>query len=220
MRKSMQVSIAGLVCLASATSALAQSQWYGTPGPTMGHRAEIGGHGGYVWTDGQDVLLPLGGIGTVDIDDSAMWGITVDINVRSGAQAELLFNRQDSKVTLQGLGGKSTLTDVAVEYWHGGVVYGRSVHPKAMPFTSMTLGATRIDFKDIPRDDDWEFSMIFGLGVKVYAHEKVGLRFQGRLPITFTSGYVGVSCGGGCSPSVGGTGVTQFDLSAGAFLML
>ena len=84
-----------------------------------------------------------------------------------------------------------------------------------------TLGATRYNFKTNVVCDEWMFSMMLGLGAKIYAGERIGLRLQARLPITFTSGSMGVGCGGGgCGAMVGGTGITQLDFSGGIMLLL
>ncbi|MCK5619955.1 MAG: hypothetical protein KAJ17_11165, partial [Candidatus Krumholzibacteria bacterium] len=64
------------------------------------------------------------------------------------------------------------------------------------------------------------FSMIFGLGAKIYATDRIGLRVQARLPFTFISGGAGIGCGtGGCYTTVGGSGIAQFDVSAALMLM-
>jgi hypothetical protein len=192
------------------------------------YRAELHGFAGYAFTWSRRVYNGYtGNYGDLDIKDSWFWALALDINVRPGIQAELLYNRQDSDLTFKrDIGGKETLSKINVEYWHAGVLKGFQ-QGNIMPFTSFTLGATRYSFHDVseiaqddPWDDVWKFSIILGLGAKVYTSGRMGLRLQARLPITFTGGGIGFGCstGGGCGATVGGSGITQFDLSGGVFL--
>lgn len=179
------------------------------------HKLEIHGWGGYVWTLSKGASYNLQS-GDIDIKSSGSWGIGADVNVRPGVQASLLYNRQDSEITFKSLGTTETITDVAVEYYHVGAVGGLP-QGNILPFTSLTLGATRFNYKGSSADDEWKFSIILGIGAKAYLNDKLGLRVQGRLPLTFTSGFVGVGTGG---VSIGGTGIAQLDVSGGIFLML
>ena len=87
---------------------------------------------------------------------------------------------------------------------------------KAMPYTILTLGATRFNDKDLS-SDDWKFSVIPGIGVKYYASPRIALRFQADIPISFLGAGVGFGTGG---LSVGGWGITQIGVSAGASILL
>ena len=157
--------------------------------------------------------------GKLDIDNSALWGIEMDVIVRPGVQAALVYQRQDSKAVYKSPGEPDESTDLSVEYFQVGGIAGMQ-QGKIMPFTMGTLGATRYNFKEF-NDDQWKFSIILGLGAKVYASERVGIRVQGTLPFTFISGGGTIGCGGGsCWTAVGGTGVTQWTLSAGLIVML
>jgi hypothetical protein len=157
----------------------------------------------------------------VDVNDSPMWGVALDFNLpqKPGSQIELLYNRQDSDLRFASVTLDPIETDIAVEYWHIGGVYGVP-RGNVMPFGMMTVGGTRYSSDEF-NEDVWKFSMIFGFGAKVYASNSVGLRVQGRFPFTIMSGGGAVGCGsGGCYTSVGGTGIGQFDVSAGVMLML
>lgn len=184
--------------------------WYGEA-PTS--KAEVYGIGGYAWTLSQDAWIGTRA-GKIDIKNGGMWGIAADINVRPEAQLTLLYRRQDSEITFKSLGQTESLTDLAVEYYQIGAVTGIQ-RGNVRPFTSVTLGASRFAFKDY--DDSWKFAVIFGLGAKMYLSEKIALRVQGNIPISITDGFVGVGTGG---LSLGGTGITQFDLYAGIGILL
>lgn len=186
--------------------------WYESE--PMEHRFEIIPYAGYAWTISEDVFIPPSISGKVDIKSGFAWGVAVDVNVRPGAQVELLYHRQDSELELKRAGGtKEDLGDIAVEYWHVGGTYGVR-RDMVMPYSSVSLGGTRFDG---PGGDEWKFSMMLGLGAKVYASERIGLRLGARLPISFTSGGVGIGTGG---VSFGGTGITQFDVIGGLVIML
>jgi hypothetical protein len=179
------------------------------------HRIELLGYGGYAWSDAVESYY-LGGSGEVDITSGGIWGIEADINARPGAQLVLLYNRQDSELTFKHAAGLEDLEDptgdIAIEYWQigglGGVQQGN-----IMPFTMLTLGGTRIIFTPksaSATDDEWYFSIILGIGAKIYVNERIGLRVQGRLPWTFNTS--------GAAAGFGGR-IVQADVSGGLFIM-
>jgi hypothetical protein len=186
----------------------------------MMHRFEIAPFGGYTWTFARDFYLN-NEPGRLDIQDSGMWGIALDINLpyKVGSQIQLLYNRQDSKLEWKPYSGEpSQFANFDVEYWHVGGLYGLP-QGNILPFTLLTVGATRYIFEG--GEDTWKFSIIFGLGAKVYANDRFGIKVQGRFPFTIMSGGGAIGCGtGGCYTSIGGSGVGQFDLSAGVMLLL
>lgn len=219
-----RVLLAGIVVGLVPAMASAQRSAGGAPGSTGMHRFEITPFVGYSWTFSREFYYGLTA-GRVDIEDSAMWGIALDINLPQspGSQIELLYNRQDSKVTFTSLTGPSGLLsvedDFAVEYWHVGGIYGIP-RGRALPFTMLTLGGTRYISEGLG-EDNWKFSIIFGLGAKLYASDRIGLKLQGRFPFSIFSSGGAVGCGsGGCYTSIGGSGLGQFDLSAGVMLLM
>jgi hypothetical protein len=157
-------------------------------------------------------------VAEIDLDDAAFWGVALDFNIsqpyQKTAQLRLLYRREDSDVRFRSV-SVNVSEEAAVEYWHigglGGVQRG-----KAMPFTTISLGGTRLVSGT---DDEWKFSMIFGLGVKVYTSPKVGIMIQGNWPITFTDSWGGVTVGtGGAGVAIGGTGVSQLDVGGGLII--
>ena len=125
---------------------------------------------------------------------------------------------QDTNVEVRPqFGTKQDTGDIAIEYWQIGGVGGVK-RGNVLPFGMVTLGATRfvVDTETIS-DDTWKFSMIFGFGAKVYMSDKIGLRFQGQFPISFTSGGLAVGTGG---LGLFGTGITQFSVQAGLIIAL
>ena len=216
MSRKILLSLILLLAL-DVSAAFAQRRARSRPSSTwtQDHRLELHVFGGYGFTFSRRVC-DFAGCGDLDIKDSGFWAIALDFNLQSSTQLELLYNRQDSKLTFRpDFGIKTEFADVSVEYWHIGGVQGVP-QGNVLPFGSVTLGATRYNIKNSTLSDEWKFSMILGVGAKFYPNEKLGVRVQGRLPFTFTSTYIGVGTGGA---TVGGTGIAQFDVSGGLFLM-
>jgi hypothetical protein len=156
--------------------------------------------------------------GDLDIGNSASWGIAIDIDIHYEAQLELLFNRQDSYaefLTYPG-GIQTDRIDGAVEYYQIGGLYRRPID-NIDPFFLFTLGATRFAPAERGYSDMWKFSVILGLGAKVWVSERIGLRFQGRLLMPTLWSSTGFWCGtGGCGLGFGGGSVwPQGDLGVG-----
>lgn len=218
------IGAALLVSAASAASAQYTTRQTSTYGSTPQSKAELVLLGGYAWTMSQEVYYSYYvASGELDIDDAAYYGIALDINVARNTgktgQLRLMYRREDSEVVFR----PYTITasdqpfslDCAVEYWQIGGL-GGMMRGKTMPYTAITLGGTRFVAGDT---DEWKFSMIFGLGVKVYSSPKVGFMIQGNWPITFTDTWGGVTVGtGGGGVAIGGTGISQLDVGGGLII--
>jgi opacity protein-like surface antigen len=225
----MKSRIVGFFMVVSLTAAVVSSAWaqYGQPRRSQNsgfepqsHRVEVFGYGGYAWTGSIDAWY-ANYSGKLDIKDSGIWGIEADVNVRPDAQLVLLYSRQDSKVTFGYGGAKIAEGDVAVEQWQIGGMSGVR-RGNVMPFGMFTLGGARIipDWGGATSDDVWKFSIILGLGAKIYINDKIGLRVQGRMPWMIIDGGAYLGCGtGGCYSSFGGSGMVQGDVSGGLFVM-
>lgn len=183
------------------------------------HRGELHVYGGYSWTTSRDVAYGVDA-GDIDIKSSGFWGVALDLNVRSGGQLELLYNRQESKLTYRPIAQPTQeVTDMTVEYWQIGGLQG-VLQGQVLPFGSLSLGATHYSFSDPSIESTTKFSMIFGVGAKAYLNDRVGVRVQGRIPFTFLSSGGSVGCGpAGCYTTIGGSGIMQIDVSGGLFLM-
>jgi hypothetical protein len=212
------LTVVGLLIFASPALAQMDTTQQDTaatvaPKPEKAPRFEIIPMGGYVWTTSQSATYTNVG-GDVDLKNSNFYGIALDINVMPVMQFRLLYRRQNTEATFKRVGGTDNLGDIAVEYWHVGVVKAVKKTEKAMPFTSFTLGGTRYVGDN---RDDWKFSVILGLGAKVYLNDRLGLMVTGQLPFTFTNTFLGIGTGG---VSLGGSGVVQLDVAAGVMISI
>jgi opacity protein-like surface antigen len=193
-------------------------------------RIELIGMAGYAWTMAMDVFIG-NQLGELDFSDDIYYGGALDYTVSPPgsmkiAQVRLLYRREDGQLEARGITNRFK-TDGSVEYLHIGGVTGVN-KGKTMPFATVSLGATHFSVDDLDSgslhvqgNDSWKFSMIFGLGVKVYTSDKIGIMIEGNWPITFTDAWGGVTVGtGGVSAGISGTGVSQIDVGGGLIIRL
>lgn len=209
----------------SAMAGSAFAQYSGSSSSASGreHKADIVVLGGYAFTVAQDVVLDITNPGELDVEDAPFYGVALDFNLvrqtDKQGQLRIMWRREDSDVTFRAFtpSNPSISRECAIEYWQIGGVGGIQ-RGKAMPFTAVTLGATRLVAGSV---DDWKFSMIFGLGVKVYTSDKIGLMIQGNWAMTFTDAWGGVTVGtGGAGVGISGTGISQLDIGGGLIIQL
>jgi hypothetical protein len=218
--KSAAACVGFAVIVLIATSSWAQrSRDDGWGFQPQKHKIEITPYVGYTWTSGLDVRID-DTFGKLDIANSQSWGLEVDVNVQTGGQFTLLYQRQDSDLTFQPTGTlKETLGDISVEHFQIGGIGGVQ-NGKVMPFGLFTLGATRLAAKSRLSSDVWKFSLMLGFGAKIYLGEHIGIRVQARLPWVVVDGGGALACGGGgCFVSLGGSGFVQPDVGVGLMLL-
>jgi len=117
----------------------------------------------------------------VEVDESAIYGVLLDIPLSPNWQIELLANRQKSAFIVDRglLEPSNELGDVELTIVHGGILlqWGSG---QVNPFVTASAGLTRIDPKFSELDADNRFSASFGGGAKVFFSENVGLRLEAR----------------------------------------
>ena len=183
-------------------------------------QTELFGFGGYqVASDVQTSE------GDLNIYSNPNYGAGIDFEIERGTQLELLWIGQKTFAELQPYtGGTIPLFNVFIHYFQGGILYEfrRTRAQKAFPFMSFSMGATVFHPEESDIEDEWRFSITFGVGGKFYLSDNVGLRLQTRLllPLTFSS--AGMWCGtGGCSFGVGSWATfVQADFTGGIFVRL
>ncbi len=117
------------------------------------------------------------------IDESANYGLMVNIGVFKGFQIELMYSRQDTELVPDRRPPEDWVDlDMTVEYYHAGALY-QWKFDKVVPYVAGSLGATR--FAPEQLRSDTKFSVSGGGGVKLMFSPHVGLRFDGRLYSTF-----------------------------------
>lgn len=179
-------------------------------------RAELSGFVGYQF-GGRVGLIN----GDLKLGDGVNYGAIFDYTIRPGGQLELSYTRQESKLRWIPFAGTIEEIDMPIDFWQiGGVGYvdkGRT-----RPFGKITLGVTHFmpqvnSIGNRAISDEWRFSVVLGLGVKVIPTERVGLRLGGNLYSTFLDSGSSIWCGGGagCSFGLFGTGIFQADVQGG-----
>jgi len=181
-------------------------------------RVELAGFGGYQFGG----RIPTNQ-GEIDFKDAWMYGASIEfaLPMKPGSGLILWYNRIDTEIRLKNAFGRQHLTDASLNYFQGGGVYNIDKGSPAVPFTMLTLGATWVDPTDPQYQGFTKFSFGFGGGVKYWASEKVALRLQFNLFMTFlnSGAYFGVGGGGG-SFGITGSGFAQGAISGGIVLGL
>ena len=170
MRATMRVC-ALAIGLAVATSSLAPVR-----ATAQASRAELTVFGGYTIGGSLEVFE-----GDLSIPDQYNYGASLDIAVRPGGWAQIIWSQQPSQLNLQRNSGVTEmLTDLMTRYIHVGGVqeFGGG---RARPFGGLTLGLTQFDPADSSLDGTWRFSGAPVLGFKLGASNRVGIRGQARL---------------------------------------
>jgi Outer membrane protein beta-barrel domain len=117
----------------------------------------------------------------VEVEESAVYGVTFDIPLSPNWQIELMANRQQSAFRVdQGfLEPSAELGDVDLTTVHGGILlqWGDG---QVNPYLVVSAGITRIEPKFRNLDSDDRFSSSFGGGAKIFFSDNVGLRLEAR----------------------------------------
>ncbi|HEV2856022.1 MAG TPA: outer membrane beta-barrel protein [Thermoanaerobaculia bacterium] len=117
----------------------------------------------------------------IEVDESAVYGVLLDIPLSPNWQIELLANRQRTSFSVDRgfLEPQDELGDVDLTTVHGGILlqWGEG---QVNPFLTVSAGITRIEPKFRNLDSDDRFSTSFGGGAKIFLSENVGLRLEAR----------------------------------------
>ena len=125
------------------------------------------------------------------------FGVTVDVRLHDNIQAEFLYSRQGTALTLFGRsGGVTDLGDANIDVYHGGVAFMLlDPEDRFRPFIALTVGAT--SFSPDEGESVTRFSGGFGFGVKAYFSDHIGLRAELRgYTVRFDLSETGLECGG------------------------
>lgn len=201
LRRWLIVAVCGLLCLPAVVLA----------GP------EISGFGGYQFGG----RIPTS-LGEIDFKDNATYGVSMEIpmTMKPGSSLYLWYSRMDTDIRLEGYYSKTTLGSAAINYFQAGGLYNVDRGTPTVPFTYVTLGATWIDPSSSASyanggqvfhfDDVTKFSFMLGGGIKHWTSEKMAIRIQFNLAMTFinSGAYMGVGTGG-ASVGITGSGFAQ-----------
>jgi opacity protein-like surface antigen len=186
------------------------------PLPAIAGDFEITPFAGYTW--GGQFSDSVTGT-TLEVDETANYGVMVDINQDEQSQIELYFSRQATQLKAdQGLFTGDPLFDLDIEYYHLGGTYGTGSE-KVRPFLVGTFGVTHMVPQGPGLDALTKFSLSLGGGVKLFATDRVGLRLEGRWFGTLFNGSGSAFCTSGtCAINVQGDLFSQFVANAGLII--
>ncbi len=143
--------------------------------------------------------------GDIKIVASEAYGATLDIAVRPGAKAQLLYSYQPTQADFRPFTGlPEKISDLKVHYMHIG---GMAEIPKdkLRLLGGASAGATLFHPSDQRYSDEWSFSFRFFLGAKLMFSERVGLHAKGELLLPIQWAGICIGCGGGAGVTAGTT---------------
>ena len=119
--------------------------------------------------------------GDVEIDESAVLGLELEIPIAPGLQIELMARRQETAFVVDRgvLDPSEELGDVTITHAHAGLLvqWGPG---QVNGFVVVSGGLAAIDPEGAGLDAETRLSGSFGGGLKVFLTPSVGLRFEGR----------------------------------------
>jgi hypothetical protein len=137
--------------------------------------------------------------GDIKLDNGMDYGISILIPTASRVEVELNYTRMESQATFTPNLGYPLLerkqSNVATNYFQIGGLSKFSEGSMATPFGSYSLGATWFHSEDY--GDEWRFSIVLGLGVKLMFSDRVGIILRGRLMMPMIFGGAGFGFGTG-----------------------
>lgn len=158
---------------------------------------------------------------TLELDDSASFGLIFNIRVDADRQVEIFYSRQKTETDTEGLFVNDPVLDLDVQYLHfGGTVAFDTDNPLGRPYIVATIGASRLEPRGSGFDAETFFSFSFGGGVKLFPDKRLGLRLEGRLFGTLIDSSSEIFCRSGfdtnfCAVRVEGDFLFQWQAMAG-----
>jgi hypothetical protein len=158
----------------------------------------------------------------VELDQGAVYGLTIDVSFDSETWLELWYSRQSTSVVEDtGLLAPAGETfEIDVDHLHVGGIRQYTESPTLAAFFSFTGGVTRLD-PPAGFDSETRFSASIGAGIKWKPLRRLGLRLHGRWIPTLVDSSSEVFCGENrCLVSIEGSLINQFELGVGIIFRL
>jgi hypothetical protein len=156
--------------------------------PAFAQKVEVSGLFGWTFSDGveSDSAIAVGGevFDTVDLKDSASWGLSVGFNATDNVEVGFLFGQQLSTLAIDGT-REVELGDISINTYHPYVAFNAGApDARVRPYLLIGFGATTFGGVDYTRlngttgttNSDTQFSTTWGAGVKVFGGSNVGFR--------------------------------------------
>lgn len=189
------------------------------PARAEGPRFELTPFGGYRLGGSFDVEDDDGNDRSVDIDNGGSWGVDLGIYRDQSSFYELLYSTQEASVDssdpeLRGV-------DVTTQYYHVGGTLLFADERWAVPWLSLTIGAT--EFSADGFDSETKFSASLGGGLRLPFSDNFAATLGLRGYLTFVDSDTDLLCysgptSGGCLLKSEGSSFIQGEASLGLTL--
>jgi len=187
-------------------------------------RVELTATGGYQYWGSYKYYNSLtGGNGKLALGDGPCYGGILGFEIQESTFVELVYNHQDSRlINKPNYGPDTNLGSIGVNYFQLNGTRGVLLNDKVEPFATLGLGAALFDPKDKQYHSLWKFSANFGVGVKYFISDKVGLRLGVGFwaPIQGVGIGVGIGTGGAYAGASTYTTIIQMNMEGGLIFRL
>ncbi len=156
---------------------------------------------------------------SLELDDSASFGLILDIRESANTQWEILYSRQATQADTTGLLISGTSFDLDVHYIQAGGTY-LADGDHARPFLAATIGATHFEPGLAGFDSETFFSFSIGAGLHLRPNDRLGIRLEARAYGTLLESNTDLFCQTGpveniCAIRSEGTILWQLETLAG-----
>ncbi|MAT64905.1 MAG: hypothetical protein CMN57_04615 [Gammaproteobacteria bacterium] len=150
---------------------------------------------------------------SLDLDESASYGLVLNIDHDANTQWEFMFSRQNTSLKPGPTAAPGFDLDVT-HFSAGGIYVWRD--EKVEPFIGAGLGVTHMSPDGSGYDDETRVMFQFNGGYKFWLTRNIGLRLELRGYTTFMDSDAAVFCAGGaCVAKVESTGFGQLEGNVG-----
>lgn len=187
-------------------------------------RVELTAFGGYQYWGSYKYYNSLNnGYGKLALGDGPCYGGILGFELDDNAFVELVYNHQDSRIVNKPNYGKDTdLGSIGVNYFQLNGTRTVTVNDKVEPYATLGIGAVLFDPVSSKYTSLWKFSANFGVGLKYFISDKVGIRMGLGFwaPIQGVGFGVGVGTGGAYAGASAYTTIIQMNMSGGLIFRL
>ena len=158
---------------------------------------------------------------SVKLQDSSSFGLILNFKHSFNTQWELMYSRQSTEASYQGIDVSDDVLDVTVQYLQGGGTYQWDGET-ARPYLTATVGGVNYDVTTDGYGKETFFAFSIGTGLQIMPTKRLGLRLEIRAYGTVVPSGTSLFCvsdpaGGtaGCALNLAGDILWQTQTSAG-----
>ena len=154
-----------------------------------------------------------------EMEDSASFGLILNLPHRANTQWEILYSLQSSEAQYLGPPGPDPVVDVDIHVLQIGGTYQFDGN-RAVPYLAATVGGTHIRTDSSEAQNDTFFSGSIGVGMMFRPTAQIGFRVEARAYGTLLSSSSKIFCSTGpdlniCAVQVDGDLLSQVETFAG-----